>query len=369
MANTKTILLSLGLALSLLLPAYTGLNKEGSNAGKTIQLSVLPGLRFDVPRFHVEPGQPVHIEFANTDDMDHNLLILQPGARENVVAQAMKLGAEGIKKQYIPDTESILWYTDILHAGEQETLSFTAPVTEGIYPYVCTLPGHGQIMYGAMYVNSTGEMPPLEKDTAISQLDRQAEHTHQQTKDHPYDLKAPYHYRLYVEGASPAAIAVHLPGDLSYCWDASLCDLRLMWKDGFLDNTELWKGHKDAKAEILGTIFYRQSTLPSLVISTANEPLGQPQFKGYKVVGDGYLEFHYQFGEIAVFETLRETQTKKGILREFRITGLGEELTLRFTPGKGVQCVHRGEVLRNGELTLDAQSARHFNVEYNFEKQ
>ena len=35
---------------------------------------------------------------------------------------------------------------------EAEKISFVAPTQPGVYPYVCTYPGHWRRMYGAMYV-------------------------------------------------------------------------------------------------------------------------------------------------------------------------------------------------------------------------
>ena len=36
--------------------------------------------------------------------------------------------------------------------GQSQALSFQAPNEPGIYPYVCTYPGHWRRMYGALYV-------------------------------------------------------------------------------------------------------------------------------------------------------------------------------------------------------------------------
>ncbi|MFP6737467.1 MAG: c-type cytochrome, partial [Planctomycetota bacterium] len=40
----------------------------------------------------------------------------------------------------------------LLQPGETQALTYEAPVKPGIYPYVCTYPGHWQRMYGALYV-------------------------------------------------------------------------------------------------------------------------------------------------------------------------------------------------------------------------
>ena len=354
-------------ALCLVLWAYEKAPENQTAGSKDVKLSVLPGLLFDVPRFHVTPGQTVRIEFTNNDDMDHNLVVLQPGTRQQVVNLATELVADGMDRGYIPESPAVLWHTDVLHAGEVAQLTFTAPQEEGIYPYVCTLPGHGNVMYGAMYVTAENDMPPLAADKEIPQGQRKDEqHHHHVVRNHPYELQAPYHYRLYVEGASPAAIAVHLPGQLSYCWDAALCDLRFLWEGGFVDQTQLWKGHKDAKAEVIGNIFYTQSVLPS--ISFSDGEAKTRSFKGYRLQDDGYLEFQYQIGQWTVWETLRETSDQRGIIRSFRIPGLNEPLQIRFATPITAKVSYQGKELTSDELTLDGPSGQSFDLHYTFNK-
>ncbi|MVZ66521.1 hypothetical protein GQF61_11680 [Sphingobacterium sp. DK4209] len=364
----KKVSLSIIACLVILL---LGSNKCLSQAkrvpAKEIKMTVLPGLRFDVPRFHVQPGQQVHINFENTDDMDHNLLVLKPGTREQIVNLAAKLGAQGMAKSYVPESSSILWHTKILHGGQKERLSFTAPKEEGIYPYVCTFPGHGHVMYGAMYVSKVEKLPELAHDPNIPKQSSHSDHQQHQHKNHPYELVPPYYYRLYIEGASPAAIAVHLPGQLSYCWDASLSDLRFLWKGEFVDNAALWKGHKDAKAKILGDIFYQEKRLPSLSLLGVNS-IVKRKFKGYKVLKDKYLEFHYQLNELDIYETIRETPDRKGIVRSFRIPKLSSDLQFNYTKTDGVQCFFKGKPLTTETLKLSSSEGRVFSVEYKINK-
>src|SRR5690606_25570023 len=40
----------------------------------------------------------------------------------------------------------------LLMSRESQRLSFEAPSKPGVYPYVCTYPGHWRRMYGALYV-------------------------------------------------------------------------------------------------------------------------------------------------------------------------------------------------------------------------
>jgi glucose/arabinose dehydrogenase/plastocyanin/lysophospholipase L1-like esterase/HEAT repeat protein len=115
-------------------------------------------LLYDVEAFTVEAGKPVEIRFINPTNMAHNLLITKPGKMEAVgkAAQQMAAKPNAMAKGYVPEAEpaasQVLWHTDLLDAGESETLRFTAPKKVGDYPYVCTFPGHYLTMNGTMHV-------------------------------------------------------------------------------------------------------------------------------------------------------------------------------------------------------------------------
>ena len=48
--------------------------------------------------------------------------------------------------------DDVLFFTDIIEPGKSFTIHFTAPAERGEYPYLCTFPGHWQIMNGVMIV-------------------------------------------------------------------------------------------------------------------------------------------------------------------------------------------------------------------------
>src|SRR5690606_9142024 len=131
------------------------------------------------------------------------------------------------------------------------------------YPYVCTYPGHGFVMFGAMYVTTDKTMPPLKDDPNIPSVRRSdgkgegAHAGHIAGPVLPYKETPPFLYRTFIENAGPAAIAVRLTDDLSYCWDAGTCRLRYAWEGDFIDMSALWAGHRQAVAKVLGTVFYR----------------------------------------------------------------------------------------------------------------
>ena len=123
---------------------------EGDTAEITINC-VKEKLIYDTKEFTVRQGQKVILTFKNTDHPQHNLFVVKPGSADKVAQMALLLGADGPAKKYRPDTDLILWGTDLLDHGGMEVLEFTAPAP-GDYPYVCTFPGHAILMRGVMHV-------------------------------------------------------------------------------------------------------------------------------------------------------------------------------------------------------------------------
>lgn len=334
---------------------------------KTIEMGVLSGLQFSVVRFAVKPGEQVKLILDNTDDMSHNLLIVKPGTRERVVEATNKLGEAGPAAGYVPKTADVLWHIPVTAPEEKKSIVFTAPDKEGVYPYVCTYPGHGTIMYGAMYVNRSGLMPNLENDLHIPESRRggstggsHAHHGHEHSAPaHPYKSVPPYHYRVFIDGASPAAIAVALPEDLSYCWDAGTCYLRFAWAGGFLDNSDLWKGKGDAEAKVVGEVFFRSKTGFPIRIGGV-DPV-RIAYKGYRLK-DRYPEFHYRVDGTDVYELIRPKADGTGLERNFRIPAAASAVAFLTSPDEGVTYGASAGEWKQGVLQLSAEQASAFTV-------
>lgn len=109
-------------------------------------------LKFSVNQFNVKAGQKVELTLDNTDLMLHNLLIVAPGAADEVATQAINMGDKGLEVAYVPKNDKVLYATKLLEPKKKEVLKFTAPKTVGDYQYVCTFPGHGPTMRGIMKV-------------------------------------------------------------------------------------------------------------------------------------------------------------------------------------------------------------------------
>lgn len=119
---------------------------------QTITIGTRPGLQFDITELKVKAGSKIALVFNNNDDMLHNLVVTQPGdVVDKVGRMAMEMGLKGPELQYVPLSDHVLFHTSLLQPESRETIYFEAPKA-GIYPYVCTFPGHYMIMRGRMIV-------------------------------------------------------------------------------------------------------------------------------------------------------------------------------------------------------------------------
>ena len=123
----------------------------------TIRLGTEPGLQFDVKDMTVTAGRRLKWTFVNQDDMPHNCLIVAPNAATPIGEQAINLGVKGMRMNYVPQDERVLYHTKLLQPGTSQTIYFTAPEEPGVYQYVCTYPGHYLTMRGVLRVRARAE--------------------------------------------------------------------------------------------------------------------------------------------------------------------------------------------------------------------
>ena len=122
--------------------------------GEPGRIETASGLAFATKRFVVKSGERISLTLANPDTTPHNLAIAKPGALAKVGDGANRMAAQpdGGAKRYLPPGDDVLFFTDIIEPGKSFTIHFTAPAAAGEYPYLCTFPGHWQIMNGVMLV-------------------------------------------------------------------------------------------------------------------------------------------------------------------------------------------------------------------------
>ena len=138
--------------------------------------------------------------------------------------------------------------------------------------------------------------------------------------------------------ASPAAVAVGLPGGISYCFDAGESRLRYAWRGGFIDlsRTLLSKKNRETNltetAKIVGEIFFREGASP--IRSADRERIPQRRFRGYRLV-DSMPEFHYEVDGVSVRE--RIVPIHRGFKRFFRLHGVKQPMWFVAAEAEGVE--------------------------------
>jgi azurin len=274
-------------------------------APEVVRISTLPGLRYDTSAFSVRPGADVELVFSNYDEMVHNLVITRPGARERVVQAALALGAGAADRNFVPPSPDVLWATKVVPTDQAVTLRFTAPTIAGDYPYVCTLPGHGLVMFGTMRVTNTPGPPVM---TPIEPAERAG------AGDGGVAISRATVVRTFMPDAGPASIAVQLPGGASYVFDAGAGRFRYAWTGG---GVIVPSSPERGLARITGQVFYREPAFPLRLGASQATPPKLVEFKGYSRDAAGIPEFEVVVDGVTIRERV---EVRAGRLaRRFRI--------------------------------------------------
>ncbi len=124
------------------------------NVDARLEVGVTPNvLKFSVEEISAKAGQTIQLVFKNTGNMEHNLLLLQPGTIQEVGSLADEMiSSDGRAKNYVPDTPNVITNTPIIQPGETVTITIQVPDEPGEYPYICTIPGHWRSMQGTLVV-------------------------------------------------------------------------------------------------------------------------------------------------------------------------------------------------------------------------
>ena len=80
--------------------------------------------------------------------MGHNFVLLK---KDVDVDDFAMLALDFKENEYIPENNDFIVHTKMLGGGESDTINFTIE-EPGSYTYVCTFPGHYQIMQGILTI-------------------------------------------------------------------------------------------------------------------------------------------------------------------------------------------------------------------------
>ncbi len=107
-------------------------------------------MQFNTTLIRVKAGEPVNLTLKNVgsqpkEAMGHNLVVLKPGVD---IATFGGEAVAAVDNEYIPKTSltSIVAHTKLLGPAEEDKITFT--LEKGVYPFLCSFPGHFGIMQG-----------------------------------------------------------------------------------------------------------------------------------------------------------------------------------------------------------------------------
>ncbi len=283
----------------LLMPCLA-LSQDKKPKVKKVTVKAVEGLRFEPVRFSVKPGETLELKIENHDpnDQPHNFVLIRPGTLAEIQAASMAVTPEAVANGFVPESDAILASSGLLNPEEKETLTLEAPKEKGVYPFVCTFPGHAMVMYGALYVDQRypddvpydPNVPEMVRTMELEKIKALVE------------VERPTFQRAFLPDAGPAAIAVALPGDLNFCWDAGNCRLRYAWTGDFVDATKMWNSNGNSLTKILGDRFWNSGGGETTYgIRFGDKAAGTVDFRGYSVI-DGIPEFEYRVDGVPVRE-------------------------------------------------------------------
>jgi azurin len=122
--------------------------------GTTLEIAAGKNLTFSTRTLRCRAGERVQLTFTNPDVVPHNWVLARPDSLSRVGDLANKLVAdpEAVLRHYVPKTDDVLLYTDIVPPQQSTSIWFDAPKAKGRYPFLCTFPGHWMVMNGELLV-------------------------------------------------------------------------------------------------------------------------------------------------------------------------------------------------------------------------
>jgi len=108
-------------------------------------------MKYDIESITVKEGSWVRINLENKgidNAMMHNIVFINYGTRKKVASEAIKIWPS---QNFVTNKKNIIAYSGVAKPGESVILEFKAP-NKGNYEFLCTYPGHAEIMRGYFFV-------------------------------------------------------------------------------------------------------------------------------------------------------------------------------------------------------------------------
>ena len=126
---------------------------QSSTMSNNVILNSNDQMKFDKKIIRVSSNQKVTLTLNHNgrfpvSSMGHNFVLIKKDVDVNEYA----LRAAGARNsEYIPEGDNEIAYTKMLGGGESDTITFDAP-EPGTYVFICSFPGHYQLMMGEFIV-------------------------------------------------------------------------------------------------------------------------------------------------------------------------------------------------------------------------
>lgn len=148
-------------------------------------------------------------------------------------------------------------------------------------------------------------------------------------------ISKPIIYRNFIEGLSPRGIAVGYPERVNIAWDASNMNLKLLWKNDFIDAAKHWVGRGPGFQGPLGDFaidFESASPIAQLDKPDAEWPTKSARLRGYRFLGyslnsNSQPVFKYRFDGAEVSDEIVPKVEGNAVV------GFERKLTIAITKG------------------------------------
>ena len=126
---------------------------QSNSMSNNVILNSNDQMKFDKKIIRVNASQKVTLTLNHNgrfpaSSMGHNFVLIKKDVDVNEYA----LRAAGARNsEYIPEGDNEIAYTKMLGGGESDTITFDAP-EPGTYVFICSFPGHYQLMMGEFIV-------------------------------------------------------------------------------------------------------------------------------------------------------------------------------------------------------------------------
>ena len=286
-------------------------------------------LRFSPEVFAVKPGNYIKLTLNNTDEMIHNLVLINGGSKEiqRLADLALNLGERGMEMGFVPKDPSIISAIGLVQPGKKSSIEFTAPMKKGDYSFVCTFPGHSLTMRGIMKV--------VDDPSSVNFAEIKKASIGTTPKNGVLEVgKEARVVRVHISGVdSGRSIAVGLPGGFNYLFDAEKLMVRMGWSGPFINVGRDRRSRGGGPCSILGQKFnVGSSEFPLRVGNALRVPV--VRFCGYSRLGNP--EFNYEVDGVKVTQTATGNPNGQGLTYGFKVMDAPDDLYFLIKP-KGLR--------------------------------